>query len=220
MTIGTPTLIANNTTGAADTLVTDGGDIAIGSSVVAFCSTLDFDDQVTGLSDGTANVYVLSAQNPANAGNCPCAFFVCAKTVADIPNGTTFTGTSTNSGQCFVGIILSIAGATGGVGASVVTNGTGTSVSLASGTLAQPSQIILGLYNPITDFVGHSESGGFTAIGGSIPDGFDPIYYQIVDTTAGATLDLSWTNSQAYTAALISLIATTATDALMPQACL
>jgi hypothetical protein len=109
MPIGTPVLIADNTTYASETLNTT-ADIPIGSTVVVTLGTNE-DASASTVSDGTANTYVPVVQNTPEAGYYTSPIFVCEKTVADIPSGTAFSGYDAEATELYISTIVSVQGA-------------------------------------------------------------------------------------------------------------
>jgi hypothetical protein len=189
MPIGTPILAAtaNNTAlGTSTTLTTAVPTYAL---VVVFV----VDPNAAGLSatggvnDSTGNIYLPAAASAPGAAF-GCSLYYCQNAVA-IPVGGTFTVSGLSGQTQYSGGMVYITGANSGIDKTNSGSATGTSLSIATGTLGASNEIVVGVMNSNNGLTGATDGGGFTSLTRAV---FNTDFgYQIVSSNASVSYTVS-----------------------------
>lgn len=177
-------------------------DAPVGSLIVAWVgNTSQFINTILSCVDSAGDTLTQAVNEGGSPGyyNVSLWYVVAAH---DLPIGGTFTCTTT-----FGNYIIFAVDVTGLGGALDTTNtGTGnTSLSIATGTLAAPSEIVFGAQYPSNSVGSYTTGAGFTS--------FDPtqaaagdgeLAYEIVSATTSVTYAPSWSSSINATGAVAS----------------
>jgi hypothetical protein len=203
--IGTPTSILTPVTNSASgTAISTTVDTPIGSLIVVAVSAWNsLNGTVTSVTDSAGNSYT-AVQRAANASEpYPSAIFYSSNTPNDLPNGGTIT--ATNSGGVTQNVAAyKISGANGGIDVSTSTfvNGN-TTLSLSSGVLAVPNEILIGVTSSRNSLSGFTAGSPFTELLFGVT-GVSTFAYDIVSATTSVTYGPSWTNNGAMIGLLVS----------------
>lgn len=212
MAIGIPSTIfvGSYTASVSPITCTTSADAPAGTLVVISLAPFGAGSQlVTGVTDSAGGNSYAQASISTTVDNYPLQLWYSILT-NDLPLGGTITATGTWSGSG-----LAIPGVIGisGAGAGLDQHPTGTSstgassTSIATGTLASNSEIVIASAVTLGAFGTWTEGAGFTSIAG-LHFGVGSFAYQIVSATAPVTWAPSWQNSTNFAASLASFKAT------------
>lgn len=155
------------------------------------------------VTDSAGNTYVMAVSNTVTPGIPTSAIFYSLNSAHDLPAGGTITATwPAGNGQ--LSEAYDISGANGGldVATSTVNTGNVQTVSLSSGTLALPNEVIFAAVNPNNGDSGFTEASGWTTSG--VGFGNYDFAYQVANSTASVTYDPSWTASGSPISAVLA----------------
>lgn len=216
MTIGTP--VAIWPTNTSDGHILDGAspthkstvDAPIGSLICAFLGPWNNNTTVSTFGDGTANSYTLF-QPPATTAMEGCTLAYSFTTV-DVPVNSSFTATTGDGGGYFFSGAFKVSGIVSSspldTSQKTITAVAGTSLSLSTGTLLQPGELIVAFANSVSATFGASlDVAGFTTYDPNVEGSFSfTISYRInpVPATTSITWNPSWPTSATYAAVLAS----------------
>jgi len=188
----------------SNTQITTSVDCPIGSLSVAFLSSNNVDTSPATVSDGHSNTYTKAIQSAATAALYTSAIYYSSNIANDIPSGSTVS--ESTSGGYFVAATVCIANANSGVDVtnSLAQASAVSSFSLTTGTLAQPTEIVLGGFTPSSGWATYTEATGFTPIlTGSATIGMG-VAYKIVSATTSVADNPSGASSSGTLTAVVA----------------
>jgi hypothetical protein len=172
--------------------------------IVCVCATSA--DSVSALSDSAGNAYSKVVGQTTN-GDAE-IWYNGSLTHAIVAGSTTFTVTTTAAHTYFLPIAYRVPG---GLTSDKTTSGnsaSATSISLATGTLTNSNEVIVGIAllggTPAT----YTEGAGFTNSANPIFGNHIDVAFEVVQATTTVTWAPSWTTSESYGAVLASFTAT------------
>lgn len=195
MSVGTPQVIADfpTTSGGVGT-TTD--NCPAGNLIVFVPYPNSLNGTITGVTDSVGNTYTKAIATATQSGQFTCSLWYCSN-CAHLPAGSTFHVSGSPTAIDFTAYY--VANANGGVDVAVSTvkSTAGTSLTLASGTLAQADEILFGLCFPANAPATPTVSG-WTAYDGAYA------YYATPGATTSVNFSPSWSGSAKATAVIVS----------------
>lgn len=195
MTVGTPQVIADfpTTSGGVGTTTND---CPAGNLIVVVPYPGSLNGTVTGVTDSVGNTYTKAVGTATQSGQFTCSLWYCSN-CAHLPAGSTIHVSGSPTSIDFTAYY--VANANGGVDVAVSTvkSTAGTSLTLASGTLAQADEILFGLCFP-ANAPATPTASGWTAYDGAYA------YYATPGATASVNFSPSWSGSAKATAVIAS----------------
>lgn len=215
MAIGTPTIILSNSSTSNPSVLTTTVDAPAGSflffTIGAYRSNLT---RILSITDSNGNVYAGGQSVPTGV---PTSFswfqLFWATTASDLPAGSTVTVTFTSAPSGVFNPLFLFFSITGISANPFVTQGStdanssGSTTSLATGTLPTASEICFGVVYTTGQNSAFNPSAGFT-LAGSITGTFGGLYvaYDIVAATTSVAYNPTWTHAAGGTAYSSSII--------------
>lgn len=158
---------------------------------------------VTDTATGGSNSYSQIVSKTGGGGFQTTALW-CSVTTHDLPSSSTFTATLSNGALSYSPFGF-YSNATAGTDQTNSGNcSTCTTVSLATGSLAQAAELVIANLEPDNAPGTYTEASGFTSLNPSQNATFGDIAYQITSSTSAVTFAPSWTNSRNPTVIIAS----------------
>lgn len=165
-------------------------------------------DSFTSVTDSAGNTYSVVETSDGSNGAQAIAWLIPS---SPIPSGTSITAVTSDASQWGLGTGYYVTGAAGGLDKQNSVNNdnlnTVTSISLATGTLALASEIVIGVFNTNGNAVTWTEASGFSTLHN---DTFSITSYEIVSSSSSVTWNPTFTATGPLNAVLASFKATQA----------
>lgn len=204
MAIGTPVQLGTGSGNGGSHVITTVANCPAGNLIV-ISTCLSLTSSIASIVDSAGNTYTILDSVTGNPG-----LFVsyCANCL-NLPSGGTITLTTSSGGtaqrstaMCVSGIATSSPVDTSNHTATGSAATSATSVS--TGTLAQASELVVGVSTFVTAISGYTPGGSFTAIGGVSTSSGVQNAYQIVSAATAVAYAPSWTTASNYRTDIVS----------------